>query len=68
MLKIFSFFGFSLLVLQNSLQKIYHRNQYLQHYLWYKFLNQNISINKIKYNKSKQLHMKLLIRLNSITA
>ena len=33
---------------------------------WYKFLNQNISINKIKYNKSKQLQNKLLIRLHSL--
>ena len=32
---------------------------------WYKFPNQNVSINKIKYNKSEQLQNKLLIRLNS---
>ena len=33
---------------------------------WYKFLNQNISRNKIKCNKSKQLQRKLLINTSSL--
>ena len=33
---------------------------------WYKFLNQNISRNKIKCNKSKQLQSKLLINTSSL--
>ena len=67
MLKIFSIFWIFFTSFIEFPTKKYtsEYNHYLEHSMLIKFPNQNVNINKIKYNKSRQPQNKLLIRLNS---